>query len=242
VNRVAADAEDFSPIMKRFLPFFIIAAVALLTVSIAAVTYRAKTRPAPAPAASDAGKKSTPTAPEAPEDPFLHARGPRNAPVTLEIYGDFQCPSCALATQAVDELQKQYDGKMRVIFHEFPLEMHKHAVDAALAAEAAAIQGKFWEMHDMLYQYQPVWSRASNVNYLFESYAESLGLDVARFRADRLSPDVRAHILEDGGGGQARGVKNTPTIFINGSELRSGFTKGKMQETIEAALTSKRNS
>ena len=99
-----------------------------------------------------------------------------------------------------------------------------------LAAEAAAVQGKFWEMHDMLYQYQPVWSSATNVNYFFESYAESLGLDVARFRADRQSADVRAHVIEDGKGGEARGVKNTPTIFINGTELRTGFTKEKMQK------------
>ncbi len=228
--------------MKRYLPFFIIAAVALLTVGIAAVMYRAKTQAAPASPATNAERASTPTPEEAPEDPFLHVRGPRNAPVTLEIYGDFQCPSCALASQAIDELQKQFEGKMRVIFHEFPLEMHKHALAAALAAEAAAIQGKFWEMHDMLYQYQPVWSKASDVNYLFESYAESLGLDVARFRADRESADVRAHVQADGGGGQARGVKNTPTIFINGTEMRAGFTKDKMQETIEAALASEKKS
>lgn len=240
MTRVAADADDFSPVMKRFLPFFIIAAVAFLTVGIATVIYRVKTRPTPAPPATSVAR--TPTPAGVPEDPFLHVRGPLNAPVTLEIYGDFQCPSCALASQAVDELQKQYQGKMRVIFHEFPLEMHQHAVPAALAAEAAAIQGKFWEMHDMLYQYQPVWSRASNVNYLFESYAESLGLDVARFRADRQSADVRAHVIGDGKGGEARGVKNTPTIFINGTEMRTGFSKDKMQETIEAALASRKGS
>jgi protein-disulfide isomerase len=235
VIRVAADAEDFSSTMKRFFPFFIIGAVALLTVGTAAVMYRVKTRPTPAPHHETA---VTATPAEAPENPFLHVRGPRNAPVTLEIYGDFQCPSCALASQAIDELQKQYEDKVKVIFHEFPLEMHRHALAAALAAEAAAVQGKFWEMHDMLYQYQPVWSSATSVNYLFESYAESLGLDVARFRADRQSADVRAHILEDGKGGEARGVKNTPAIFINGTELRTGFSKDKMRETIDAALAS----
>jgi protein-disulfide isomerase len=116
--------------------------------------------------------------------------------------------------------------------------MHQHAAAAALAAEAATVQGKFWEMHDILYQYQSVWSNATNVNYLFESYAESIGLDVARFRADRESADVRARVLEDGKGGEARGVKNTPTIFINGTELRTSFSKEKMRETIDAALAS----
>ena len=91
--------------MKRFFPFLIIGAVALLTVGTAAVMYRVKTRPAPAP---QAGTAVAATPAEAPENPFLHVRGPRNAPVTLEIYGDFQCPPCALASQAIDELQKQY--------------------------------------------------------------------------------------------------------------------------------------
>jgi protein-disulfide isomerase len=234
VIKVAADAEDLSPTMKRSFPFLIIAAVALLTVGTAAVMYRVKTRPTPAPQAETT---VTATPAEAP-DPFLHVRGPQKAPVTLEIYGDFQCPSCGLASQAIDELQKQYKDKVKVIFHEFPLQMHQHAVAAALAAEAASVQGKFWEMHDMLYQYQSVWSNATNVNSLFESYAEALGLDVARFRADRQSADVRAHVIEDGRGGEARGVKNTPTIFINGTQLRNGFTKEIMRETIEAALAS----
>jgi len=221
--------------MKRFLPFLIIGAVALLTVGTAAVMYRVKTQPTPAPQAGTA----VPAPPaEAPENPFLHVRGPRDAPVTLEIYGDFQCPSCALASKAIDELQNEYKDKLKVIFHEFPLEMHQHAVAAALAAEAASVQGKFWEMHDMLYQYQSVWANTTNANYLFESYAESLGLDVARFRADRQSADVRMHVMEDGKNGETRGVKNTPTIFINGTEMRTGFSKEKMRETIDAALAS----
>jgi len=235
VIKVAADAEDLSPTMKRFFPFLIIGAVALLTVGTAAVMYLVKTRPNPVPQAEIT---VTATPAEAPENPFLHVRGPHNAPVTLEFYGDFQCPSCGLASQAVDELHKEYKDKVKVIFHEFPLQMHQHAVAAAVAAEAASVQGKFWEMHDMLYQYQSVWSNATNVNYLFESYAESLGLDVARFRADRQSADVRAHVIEDGKAGEARGVKNTPTIFINGTQLRTGFTKEIMRETIEAALAS----
>jgi protein-disulfide isomerase len=131
---------------------------------------------------------------------------------------------------------------MRVVFHEFPLEMHKHAMEAALAAEAAAVQGKFWEMHDMLYRYQQVWSEVSNANFFFESYAESIGLDVARFRADRTAPDVRSRVITDATVGESRGVKNTPTIFINGVELRTGFSPDKLQSAIEAALAAKKSS
>jgi protein-disulfide isomerase len=222
--------------MKRFLPFIIIAFVGLVTVGVGAFVYRAKTQSATA----TAGGKATPAV-EA-EDSSLHVRGPRNAPVILEIYGDFQCPPCATASKAIDELQKQYEGKMRVVFHEFPLEMHPHAMEAAMAAEAAGIQGKFWEMHDMLYQYQPVWSRVSNAKYFFESYAESLKLDVARFRADCQAADLRARIMVEGKFGETRGVKNTPTIFINGTEAKAAFTKEKLQEAVNAALAAKKGS
>ena len=238
MTRVAADAEEILPPMKRFLPFFLIAAVALVTIGIAAWVYREKTQPKPAPAASVA---ATPAPADAPEDPSLHARGPRNAPVQLEVYGDFQCPSCGLASKAVDELQEQYAGKMRVIFHQFPLAMHKHALDAAMAAEAAGLQGKFWEMHEMLYQYQPVWSKISDPGYFFEAYAGQIGLNMDQFRSDRQSQDVQARIMADGQGGTARGVKNTPTLFLNGSEVRSGFSKDSLREEIEKALAPKKN-
>ena len=224
--------------MKRFLPFIIIALVALVTVGAAALFYRVKTQPAPASAAGAATQ--TPAA--APEDPSLHARGPRDAPVTLEIYGDFQCPSCATTSQAIDELQKQYEDKVRVIFHEFPLAMHKHAAEAALAAEAAAVQGKFWEMHDVLYKYQSIWSSVNNAGHFFESYAELIGLDVARFRADCRASDLQARVVEDGKTGEKRGVKNTPTIFVNGTETKAVFTKEKLQEAIDAALAARKGS
>ena len=89
----------------------------------------------------------------------------------------------------IDDLEKQYGEQLRVIFHEFPLAMHNHAMEAATAAEAAGLQGHFWEMHDMLYKYQSVWSNASNVSHFFSAYAESLGLDILRFQLDVKSPE-----------------------------------------------------
>jgi protein-disulfide isomerase len=223
--------------MRRSLPFIIIALVALLTVGIATTVYRVKVRPAPVTAVA-----ATPTPADEKEDPSLHVRGPREAPVTLEIYGDFQCPSCAVASQAIDDLQKQYAGKLRIVFHEFPLAMHNHAVDAARAAEAAGLQGHFWEMHDMLYQYQPIWSKATNPAYFFGAYANSLGLDVERFRADLQSPEVQTRVISDADAGAARGVKNTPTLYINGREVKTLFTFEKLQALIEEALAAKKNS
>lgn len=231
--------------MKRFLPYFIIAAVALLTIGIATTSYRSKTRPLPKPAATPkvatlATATGTPQAgEEKKEKGDLHIRGPRNSVVTMEVYGDFQCPACGLASRAIDELQKQYSNDMRVIFYQFPLAMHNHAMEAGMAAEAAGVQGKFWEMHDLLYQYQAVWSKVSDVSQFFESYAESIGLDVARFNADRQSPDIRQRVMSQGEAGAARGVKNTPTIFLNGDEVRAGFTRDSLQQAIEAARTPK---
>ena len=232
VTRVAADAARS---MKRFLPFIIIAFVGLVTVGGGAFIYRAKTQSA------NATGKTTPAEEDA-GDSSLHVRGPRSAPVTLEIYGDFQCPPCATSSIAIDELQKQYAGKMRVVFHEFPLEMHQHAMEAAMAAEAAGIQGKFWEMHDMLYQHQSDWSKLSNVRNLFESYADSIKIDVARFRADCQAADLRARIMVDGKFGEARGVKNTPTIFVNGTLGKAPFTKDRLREAIDGALATRKDS
>ena len=239
VTRVAAHAKEFSPVVKRFLPFILIAVVAFLTVGIATAVYRTKMRPTPAPAA---GASVTSTPAEEKEDPSLHVRGPRNAPVTIEIYGDFQCPSCAIATAAIDKLEKQFPGKLRIVFHEFPLAMHKHALEAAMVAEAAGLQGRFWEMHDMLYQYQPVWSEAFNAGFVFSAYANSLGLDPVRFQEDAKSPEVRARVAADGAAGAARGVQNTPTIFVNGREAKAAFNLEKLRQVIEEALAAKRKS
>lgn len=255
MTRVAAHAVSSRLPMKRLLPFIVIVFVGLATVGGALIFYRAKMQPlaaavpAPKPGLTAPGPNTSPGTPatqangspaaESPEDQSLHIRGPQNAPVTLEIYGDFQCPSCALVAALIKELREQYGDKLREIFYEFPLAMHNHSVEAARAAEAAAIQGKFWEMHDMLYEYQPVWSKTSNVGFFFENYAQSLGLDVARFRADYQAPDVQQMVVSQGEAGAARGVKNTPTIFLNGTLVRANFTKEKLQEQIDEALAAK---
>ncbi|MBA2436573.1 MAG: thioredoxin domain-containing protein [Chthoniobacterales bacterium] len=231
--------------MRRYVPFAIIALVGLLTVGVATAVYRAKMhRPKP-PVSASAASPSPGISPsavpaEAKEDENIHARGPQNAPVTMEVYGDFQCPSCAIATGMIDELEKEYSGKLRVIFRQFPLAMHQHAVKAAMAAEAAGLQGHFWEMHDMLYKNQPVWSKASDPSAFFGAYAESLGLDGGQFALDAKSPEVQARIISEGDAGVARGVKNTPTIFVDGVEVLNAFRREVLQQAIEGALAQKK--
>lgn len=252
--------------MRRAWPFVIIALVALVTVGIATAVYRVKTAPAPmtaatpkpapvsrtaSPAAAESASAETassepttaPTAAaEEKEDASLHVRGPADAPVTLEIYGDFQCPSCATTSKAISALEKEYEGRVRVIFHEFPLAMHAHAAEAAMAAEAAGLQGRFWEMHDMLYQYQSSWSKFSDPGRLFAAYADSIGLDPVRFQLDARSSAIKARVMADGEAGAARGVKNTPTLFLNGREARNTFTQEQIKEAIDRVLAEAKKS
>lgn len=229
--------------MKRFLPFIIILLVALITAGAATFLYRSKMQAAAKSAAmavAAATPAPTPEQENAPES--LHARGPAKAPVTLEIYGDFQCPSCAATTGVVDEIEKEYSGKLRVVFHEFPLAMHKHALPAAMAAEAAGEQGQFWEMHDLLYRYQDVWSRLSDPERFFHAYAQELGLDPVRFSMDLKSTQLRARIKSEGDNGVARGVQNTPTLFVNGVQMRGAFSKDALRSAIESALKAQEKS
>jgi protein-disulfide isomerase len=114
--------------------------------------------------------------------------------------------------------------------------MHPHSMEAALAAEAAGLQGRFWEMHDLLYKNQAVWSKALDVHPFFAMYARSLRLDVERFAKDSASNEVRARVLSDGQQGVSRGVKNTPTLFINDHEVRPAFSPEHLREEIDAAL------
>jgi protein-disulfide isomerase len=225
--------------MKRFLPFAIIIVVGLLTIGAGAMFYRARMAVAGAVPVATARPVDA-TLSNAQETEPLHARGPVDAPVTLEEFGDFQCPSCATVSDAINRLEPDYGPRLRVIFREFPLAMHSHAVEAAMAAEAAGLQGRFWEMHDMLYQYQTVWSRVSDVSRFFGAYAESLGLDVERFRTDSQGPAVRARVISEGELGVSRGVKNTPTLFINGSEFRGAFTRERLRAAIDVALAAKK--
>jgi protein-disulfide isomerase len=221
--------------MKRYLPFLIIIAVALVAAGAATLLYRAKMKEqvAPANAAADVSAEDQ-------EGVSLHAQGPANAPVKLEIYGDFQCPACATASASISELQKDYGPRLRVIFHEFPLAMHAHAVEAAMAAESAGLQGHFWEMHDLLYKYQSVWSKVSQPQRFFTAYARTLGLDLEGFDEASKSPELKAKIKAEGDAGVGRGVRNTPTIFIDGKEVRGAFDKAALKSAIDEALTKKK--
>jgi protein-disulfide isomerase len=210
--------------MKRYLPFVIVAVVALATIGSGAMLYRAK-RPHVLSIPEALSAKSGPESP--------HIRGNPDAPVTLEEYGDFQCPPCGMFAAFLAQLEKEYDSRLRVVFRNFPLMMHEHAREAALAAEAAGLQGRFWEMHDVLYREQDTWSKASNTRELFESYAGTIGLDPNKFKNDMDSEQAKARVDADRKRGESLGIQTTPTLFINNQPLE---TKDKNPEGIRAEI------
>src|SRR5947209_9782350 len=197
--------------MKRYLPFIIVALVGLLVIGGGAFLYRAKRSANPTPKIS---KTET-----LPSGESIHALGPADAAVTLEEFGDFQCPPCGMLSEPINQLQKQYI--LRVIYRNFPLAIHAHAKEAAFAAEAAARQGRFWPMHDLLFREQAVWSSSADARALFNAYAGMLQLDLDRFKRDIDSSEVQRQVELDQHRGTAIGVKNTPTIFVNNEALTS---------------------
>ncbi|MCI0676519.1 MAG: DsbA family protein [Phycisphaerales bacterium] len=141
-----------------------------------------------------------------------HIRGPLDAPVTLVEYGDYQCPFCGQAHGILHELMTQLANDMRLVFRNFPLtQIHPFAQRAAEAAEAAGAQGRFWNMHDMLYENQDALDNES-----LREYAAELGLDVDRFGSELTSGVHVPRIREDFASGVRSGVNGTPTFFING--------------------------
>ncbi|PYL02442.1 MAG: hypothetical protein DME32_06450 [Verrucomicrobia bacterium] len=193
--------------MKRVLPFIIVAVVGFITVGAGTMLYRAKRSVTLTISKEEAVGKET--------QDSMHARGPVQAPVTLEEFGDFQCPPCGMISGPLLEIEKDYGPKLRVIFRNFPFPNHQHALEAAHAAEAAGLQGRYWEMHDLLYKEQATWSKAPDVNQLFVSYARILGLEMDRFETDIAGPTVKARVTADQERGKSLGVTATPSIFIN---------------------------
>jgi protein-disulfide isomerase len=221
--------------MKRYLPFVIVVGVALITLGSGAVLYRAKR-----PQVKNISETQTVSAKG---DGAVHVRGNPDAPVTLEEFGDFQCPPCGQFSIFVEELLKEYDSRLRVIFRNFPLPLHEHAREAAIAAEAAGFQGKFWEMHDKLYHEQSEWSKAPNARELFESYASALGLDVDQFKKDMDGDKARERVDSDHALGDSLGIKVTPTLFINKHPVEPEQKNPEgVRAAINAALSGKSQS
>lgn len=151
-----------------------------------------------------------------------YVKGPDTAPVSIVEFADFQCPACRSYFPITRQLVDKYGDKIKFQFRHFPLvQIHQNAMIAHRAAEAAGRQGKFWEMHDLLYSRQNVWSESNNATSIMEDYASELGLNVDQFKTDFSSESVNDTIQADIKAGQALGANSTPTFIINGKKIET---------------------
>jgi protein-disulfide isomerase len=203
------------PKTKRYLPLMIIGAVLIAALVVMWILLRSS-QPGTLTNASTPGTEAAAPGAEPPQ-----VRGNANAPVTLEEFADFQCPSCGAYYPELKKIESEFGERLRVIFRERPLvPPHEHALIAAQAAEAAGLQGRFWEMHDKLYENQKTWSEAKDLVPLFVDYAKQIGVDTDRFMKDLNGEVVATRIFQDGKRAHALNVTGTPTFFVNGKEAK----------------------
>ena len=203
--------------MKRYLPLLIIVAVLIAAVGSVIWAVRQSKRNGLANVNPNAQQADAANAP--------HVRGPLNAPVTVEEYGDFQCPPCGRIYPELKKIEQEYGEKVKVVFHNFPIaSQHRFAMIAAEAAEAAGFQGKYWEMHDKLYENQQAWATSDDPGPAFIGYARDIGLDLDRFTRDMNGPEAKRRVEQDMAMGESAGVNATPTFIVNGRQLRTEAT------------------
>lgn len=163
-------------------------------------------------------------------------KGAENAKVVLIEYSDFQCPSCAQYHPVLQKLLAEFGDRMQFAYRHFPLRQHSHADEAARAAEAAGKQGKFWEMHDLIFDGQAAWSNLADVQETFVGYARQLGLDLDRFNADMESAEVRKRVEMDRQSGTRQSLEGTPTFFLDGVAIQNPQGYDEFRNIIERAI------
>ncbi len=163
--------------------------------------------------------------------------GSATAAVTLEEFADFQCGSCATANPIMNEIKSLYGSRIKFVFRNYPLTMHDKAYDAAVAAEAAGMQGKFWDMQNQLFSNQKAWATAPTYKQLWKGYAEKIGLDTAKWETDTIGIAAKGRVDADLARGKAIGVSSTPTLYVNGSAIQfTEMTVPALKTMIDAEL------
>ncbi len=160
---------------------------------------------------------------------------PSSSTVLVE-YADFQCPACAAYHPVLKQLMNEESSSIVFVYRYFPLTQHLNGKPAAYAAEAAGRQGKFWQMHDMLFEYQSVWENASDPFTIFEGYAESLKLDTTKFRNDYALDDVHTRVDRDYASGLNERINQTPTFYLNGKQIANPASFEDFKTTIKNAI------
>ncbi len=216
--------------MKRTVLW--ISAIVVVMAIVAAVSWFSRK-----PALQSSAAVAAPASAAAPAMPPNST--PKPGEVLLVEYSDFQCPSCAVMFPLIRSIHQEFDGRIDFVFREFPLrQIHANAERAARAAEAAGQQNRFWEMADLLFKNQPVWSAMVDPMPAFEQYARSLNLDLGRFRSDYRGFVVRSKVDNDIRMGLQDGVRETPTIFLNGRHIRPASYAALRQDVMQALVAS----
>jgi len=225
--------------MKRYFPFVIIIAVLLAAIAGASVLFRSRqavnvgdatpftvaTSSTPAASTQIPSQAPAQTSVPAPVQGPIQARDLANVSVTVEEYGDYQCPPCGVLYPELKKIEAEYGNRIDFIFYNFPLtKNHKNALAAAQAAEAARLQEHFWQMHDLIYDHQNVWKDQEDPRPTFTRYARDLGLDLKRFARDLDGPEVQQRIAEDQQRADSLGIQGTPTVLIEGRQLKPELT------------------
>jgi protein-disulfide isomerase len=159
-----------------------------------------------------------------------------SAKVNLVEFGDYECPACGSYNALVKQVLTEFAGKITFAFKNFPLSQHTNANISSYAAEAAGLQGKFWQMHDKLYETQSVWTNSTDAGTIFKVYANDLGLDHARFESDIDSQKVKDIVEKDLGDGNAIGINSTPTFYLNGIKMDNPQNINDFTKIIQEAL------
>lgn len=163
--------------------------------------------------------------------------GPSDAKATLVEFGDFQCPSCAYAHPIIKQTMEQNkNNSFQFVFRNFPLSQHANAQLAAESAESAGNQGKYWEMHNKIYEFQAEWSESASAKDIFIKYAIDLGLDEAKFKNDLDKRTFQEIVKADVADGNKIGVSATPTFYFNGKKLDHTPTAEELQKMIDEAI------
>jgi protein-disulfide isomerase len=163
--------------------------------------------------------------------------GSPNSAVVVEEFADFQCPTCGVMHPKVKEVVSTYGSRIKFIFRNFPLPMHDKSYDAAVAAEAAGLQGKYWDMQNLIFTNQQSWSANPDYNKIWEGYADKIGLDVEKFKNDIAGLNAKARVDADLQRGRALNISSTPTIFVNGVSIPfEQMNVESMRQIIDAEL------
>lgn len=174
-----------------------------------------------------------------------HVAGATTAPAVLVEYSDYQCPACGSYYSVVKNLQKKYGDRLALVYRNFPLTtLHQYAQLGAQAAEASGMQGKYWEMHDLLFENQATWSKSANANDVkksFSDYANQLKLDVTKFNSDLTSSAVANRVDRDVQSGNAMSISGTPTFFLNGKKLTNPGSEDAFSAIIDGVLSGTTN-